>query len=50
MIEKLTFDVVVQRDERGGYIAFVPSLPGCHAQGESFEELLKTWKKQLNSI
>jgi predicted RNase H-like HicB family nuclease len=22
----------------GGYVAFVPSLPGCHTQGESLEE------------
>ncbi|GAI40301.1 unnamed protein product [marine sediment metagenome] len=47
MIKKLTFDVAVQKDESGGYIAFVPSLPGCHAQGETFEELLKNVKEAI---
>lgn len=41
MGKKLAFDVVVQRDESGGYIAFVPSLPGCHTQGETLDKLLK---------
>lgn len=32
--------VVIHEAEEGGYWAEVPSLPGCLAQGESFEELL----------
>ena len=35
------FDVAILEDETGGYIAFVPSLPGCHTQGESIDEVLK---------
>lgn len=41
MKKKLAFDVVVQKDESGGYVAFVPSLPGCHTQGDTLEELMK---------
>lgn len=41
MKKKFAFDVVVQKDESGGYIAFVPSLPGCHTQGDTLEELMK---------
>ena len=33
--------VIVHEAEEGGYWAEVPSIPGCAAQGESLEELLK---------
>jgi len=34
----LSYTVIYQAVPEGGYIAFVPSLPGCHTQGESLEE------------
>jgi predicted RNase H-like HicB family nuclease len=46
-MKKLAFDVVVQKDESGGYIGFVPSLPGCHTQGETLEELLKNVEEAI---
>jgi predicted RNase H-like HicB family nuclease len=33
------FDVVVERDEEGYYIASVPTLSGCHTQAKSLDEL-----------
>jgi len=33
------FHVVIERDEDGFYVASVPSLPGCHTQARSLEEL-----------
>ncbi len=33
------FDVVVEKDEEGYYIASVPALPGCHTQAGSLDEL-----------
>ena len=32
--------VVIHEAEEGGFWAEAPSLPGCVAQGETFEELL----------
>lgn len=32
--------VVIERDKEGYYIASVPSLPGCHTQARSLDELL----------
>lgn len=29
------FDVVIVEDEAGGYMGFVPALPGCHTQGDA---------------
>lgn len=33
------FDVVIERDEEGLYVASVPQLPGCHTQARSLDEL-----------
>lgn len=34
------FDVVVERDSAGFYVASVPSLAGCHTQARSLDELM----------
>ncbi len=34
------FDVVVERDSAGNYVASVPSLHGCHTQARSLDELM----------
>lgn len=33
------FDVAIERDEEGFYVASVPQLPGCHTQARSLDEL-----------
>ena len=33
------FDVVIERDEDGYYVASVPQLPACHTQGRSLDEV-----------
>ncbi len=32
-------NVVIERDDHG-YFAYCPDLPGCHTQGDTFEEAL----------
>jgi predicted RNase H-like HicB family nuclease len=34
------FDVVVERDSEGFYVASVPSLARCHTQARSLDELM----------
>jgi len=41
------FDVVIVEDESGGYVGFVPALPGCHTQGDSVGELLDNAKEAV---
>lgn len=41
------FDVVILEDETGGYVALVPTLPGCHTQGDTLEELMKNIKEAI---
>ena len=35
------FDVVIERDEDGYYIASVPQLTGCHTQALSLDEVME---------
>lgn len=34
------FSVVVERDASGYFVASVPSIPGCHTQAHSLDELM----------
>ena len=34
------FDVVVERDSEGFFVASVPAIPGCHTQARSLDELM----------
>lgn len=36
----LQFDVVIERDEEGMYVASVPQLPGCHTDAASLDQLM----------
>jgi predicted RNase H-like HicB family nuclease len=38
---KREFNVVVERDEEGFYVASVPELPGCHTQARSLDKLMQ---------
>ena len=33
-----SFTVLFEPAEEGGYVVYVPALPGCMTQGETFEE------------
>ena len=41
------FDVVIIEDATGGYVAFVPALPGCHTQGDTLNELMDDVKEAV---
>ena len=34
------FDVVVEKDSEGYFVATVPALPGCRTQAKSLDELM----------
>lgn len=38
---KREFDVVIERDSEGYYVATVPGLPGCHTQARSLDDLME---------
>jgi predicted RNase H-like HicB family nuclease len=41
------YDVVVERDREGFYVASVPALPGCHTQSRSLDELMERIKEAI---
>ena len=42
------FDVVLIEDETGGYVAIVPTLPGCHTQGDTLSEVMENVKEAID--
>jgi predicted RNase H-like HicB family nuclease len=42
------FDVVLLEDETGGYVAIVPTLPGCHTQGDTLTEVMENVKEAID--
>jgi predicted RNase H-like HicB family nuclease len=41
------FDVVVERDADGYFVASVPALPGCHTQARSLDELMERVREAI---
>jgi len=39
-MEHKNFRVIVEQDEDGVFVASVPSLPGCHTQGNTYEQAM----------
>ncbi len=48
MKELLIYTAVFEPAEEGGYVVFVPSLPGCSTQGETFEESVAMIKDAIS--
>ena len=44
---KKQFDVVLERDQEGYYVASVPALHGCHTQGRSLDEVMERIKEVI---
>ncbi len=38
---KREFNVIIERDSEGYYVATVPELRGCHTQAKSLDTLMK---------
>ena len=37
----MKYTVIIEQDEDGFYVASCPSLPGCHSQGKTRDEVLE---------
>jgi predicted RNase H-like HicB family nuclease len=36
-----TYTVHIEPAEEGGFVVSVPALPGCHTQGETYDEAIR---------
>jgi predicted RNase H-like HicB family nuclease len=41
------FNVIIERDREGYYVASVPTLRGCHTQAKSLDELITRIKEAI---
>lgn len=41
------FNVIIERDVEGYYVASVPELPGCHTQAKSLDTLVKRIREAI---
>jgi predicted RNase H-like HicB family nuclease len=41
------FDVIVERDSEGYFVASVPTLTGCHTQAKSLDELMERIREAI---
>lgn len=41
------FDVIVEKDSAGYFVASVPTLPGCHTQAKSLDTLMERIREAI---
>ena len=41
------FDVVIEKDSAGYFVASVATLPGCHTQAKSLDELMERTREAI---
>lgn len=47
MAQVLSYKVILEPCEEGGYTVYVPSLPGCISEGDTFEEAIENIKDAI---
>jgi predicted RNase H-like HicB family nuclease len=45
---KRAFNVLIERDAEGYYVATVPELRGCHTQAKSLDKLMKRIREAID--
>jgi predicted RNase H-like HicB family nuclease len=45
---EIAFNVIVERDEEGFYVASVPELRGCHTQAKSLDTLMERIREAID--
>ena len=46
-LQSMQFDVVVEKDSEGYFVATVPALHGCHTQAKSLDQLMERIKEAI---
>ena len=46
--QKREYNVIIERDSDGYYVASVPELPGCHTQAKSLDVLMKRIREAVD--
>lgn len=43
----LEYNAIFQKEREGGFSVWIPALPGCTSQGETFEEAMDNIKEAI---
>lgn len=46
-VKVLEYNAVFQEEKEGGFSVWVPALPGCASQGETFEEAMNNIREAM---
>jgi len=46
-VDSSNFHIVLEKQEEGGYTAYVPELPGCISQGDTEKEALSNIREAI---
>ncbi|HQO40847.1 MAG TPA: type II toxin-antitoxin system HicB family antitoxin [Spirochaetota bacterium] len=41
------YKIIIEPQEEGGYTAYVPKLPGCVSEGETYDETVSNIKEAI---
>ena len=44
---KDVYTIIIERDEDGYYVGSIPSLPGCHTQAKSVDQLMERMEEAI---
>jgi len=44
------YKVIIEECEEGGYYAECPAFPGCHVEGDTYEETISELKKTIKAF
>jgi predicted RNase H-like HicB family nuclease len=44
------FTIIIEPCDEGGYFAMCPVFPGCHVEGETYEETIDEMKKAIEAF
>ena len=47
ILKELQFKVLIEQDEDGVFVTSVPAIPGCHTQGDTYEEAIRNIKEAI---
>jgi antitoxin HicB len=44
------YTIIIEPCEEGGYFAMCPAFPGCHVQGETYEETISEMRNAIKAF
>lgn len=47
-MKRYRYTVIIEKDEDGIYIASCPAIPGCHTQGDTYDEAMANIKDAIS--